>query len=134
MPLVKCNDGMIEGENFYLASSIDFLGNNMECYVMDNYFVLSKGSIERSLSHNTFVIEVKKKYNTTSSKDAAFFYKRFIGKEEIYIFNNLKEKEIMINGISLEKNNKIIGNYNDILCKENNLTLRPYETIVYKKS
>ncbi len=74
MPLVKCNDGMIEGENFYLASSVDFLGNNMECYVMDNYFVLSKGSIERSLLHNTFVIEVKKKYNTTSSKDAAFFY------------------------------------------------------------
>lgn len=74
MPLVKCNDGIIEGENFYLASSVDFLGNNMECYVMDNYFVLSKGSIERSLLYNTFVVEIKKKFNPKSSKDVAFFY------------------------------------------------------------
>lgn len=73
MPLVKCNDGIVEEENFYIEQATDFLGNNMEYYIIDNNLVMSNGTIEREFLHTEFVIEIKEKFKPKTSKDAAFF-------------------------------------------------------------
>lgn len=74
MPLVKSFNGLIEEENFYIEQATDFLGNNMDYYIIDNNLVMSNGTIEREFLHNEFVIEIREKFKPKTSKDAAFFY------------------------------------------------------------
>lgn len=93
MPLVKCIDGIIEEENFYLTYATDFLRGNNEYYIKDNIFTIISGTIERNLLYKEFIIELKSKYKPNNS-DSIFFYVKDINKQRIGILKNLDNEEL----------------------------------------
>ena len=63
-----------------------------------------------------------------------FAYRRFVEGDELFVFNNLTGKEITLNDTLWVANcKKVIGNYGDILAKDGQLTLRPYESIAFRE-
>ena len=64
-----------------------------------------------------------------------FAYRRFLDGDALLVFNNLTGKEVALTGISQnDRWKKVIGNYADVLIRENRLVLRPYESIVYQEN
>lgn len=63
-----------------------------------------------------------------------FAYLRSLDDDELWIFNNLTGKEIMLDTLWLDGFQKVIGNYEGAALKEGHLVLRPYESIVYRQS
>lgn len=62
-----------------------------------------------------------------------FAYRRFLDENDLYVFNNLTEKEAALDGTAWTENcKKVLGNYADTAVKEGRLTLRPYESIVFQ--
>ena len=62
-----------------------------------------------------------------------FAYRRFLDRDELLVFNNLTGKEVALDTPRITDCKKVIGNYADVLIKEGQLILRPYESIVYRK-
>ena len=62
-----------------------------------------------------------------------FAYRRFLGEDELFVFNNLTGKEVELSDSPWTAAcEKVIGNYADITAKEGRLTLRPYESIAFR--
>ena len=65
--------------------------------------------------------------------ECVFAYRRFLDGDELLVFSNLTEKEIVLTDTSWTAGcNKLIGNYENVKTKEGQLVLRPYESIVYR--
>ena len=63
-----------------------------------------------------------------------FAYRRFLGGDELLVFNNLTEKEILLSDTPWTGNcKKVIGNYADAAVKEGRLVLRPYKSIAFQQ-
>lgn len=63
-----------------------------------------------------------------------FAYRRFLDDDELLVFNNLTGKEVTLTNVpQIAACEKVIGNYADVLIKEDRLMLRPYESIVYRR-
>lgn len=92
MPLIKCTNGIIEEENFYLTYATDFLQNNNEYFIKDNIFTIISGTIERNFLYKEFIIELKSKYKPNNS-DSIFFYVKDINRQRIGILKNLDSEE-----------------------------------------
>lgn len=87
MQLVKVSDGLIESDNFLLTSEFgDFLGDGFYNRSQES-FTLEKGSIERNLNYDEFVIVVEKEPSTLLEDDRFEFYIRNednkVGLEEV---------------------------------------------------
>lgn len=63
--------------------------------------------------------------------EGVFAYRRFLDGDELFVFNNLTGKEIVLDTFCLEGFQKVLGNYEDAALRENHLVLRPYESIAY---
>lgn len=62
-----------------------------------------------------------------------FAYRRFKGKENLLVFNNLTGREITLDDVQwMPGYTKILGNYADTVHKEGSLTLKPYEAVVIR--
>lgn len=61
-----------------------------------------------------------------------FAYRRFLGKDEMLVYNNLTEETIMLDDAYRADSQKVIGNYADTEVRDGHLILRPYESIVYR--
>lgn len=61
-------------------------------------------------------------------------YKRTLGREELIVLNNLRPKEVKIQGEKAWENyEKILGNYSGVSRICDIMTLRPFETLVLEK-
>ena len=59
-----------------------------------------------------------------------FAYRRFLSGSELFVFNNLTGKEVVLAGTFwTTEREKVIGNYKDVVLKDGQLVLRPYERI-----
>ena len=56
-------------------------------------------------------------------------YRRFLGAESLFVFNNLSGKEICLDGVRTDSCEKVLGNYPEVSNREGKLLLRPYETL-----
>lgn len=56
-------------------------------------------------------------------------YRRFLGAESLFVFNNLSGKEICLDGVRTDSCEKVLGNYPEVSNRESKLLLRPYETL-----
>ena len=56
-----------------------------------------------------------------------FAYRRFLGKRELFVVNNLTGRDVALDSMPWDGCEKILGNYRD--CSP---TLRPYEAAVYR--
>ena len=69
-----------------------------------------------------------------NDRTEVFAYRRFLGKDELFVFNNLTGKEVLLTDTPwTAESEKVIGNYADIAVKDGYLVLRPYESIVYQR-
>ena len=57
-------------------------------------------------------------------------YRRFLGKDEMLVYNNLTGETITLDDACRADGQKIIGNYADTGVWDGRLILRPYESIV----
>lgn len=94
MKLVKVSDGLIERDNFLLTSEFsDFLGSGFYNRSQES-FTLEKGSIERNLNYDEFVIVVEKEPSPLLEDDKFEFYIRSednkVGLEEVNDTNYVK--------------------------------------------
>lgn len=93
MKLLKVKNGLLEAENFFLASSFaDFAGesNVTRDISTGKLKLISNNRIERAFSYNEFVIEIEKEnFNTMTIDDYSMIY---LGNEN-YIFG-IKDKEL----------------------------------------
>lgn len=66
-------------------------------------------------------------------RECVFAYRRFLDGEDLFVLNNLTENETALDDISWTPSCvKLLGNYPDTAMKNGRLTLRPYESVVYK--
>jgi len=56
-------------------------------------------------------------------------YRRFLGAESLFVFNNLSGEEICLDGVRTDSCEKVLGNYPEVSNREGRLLLRPYETL-----
>ncbi len=56
-------------------------------------------------------------------------YRRFLGAESLFVFNNLSGKEICLDGVRTDSCEKVLGNYPEVSNREGKLLLQPYETL-----
>lgn len=96
MELIKIKDGLIEADNFYLASSFsDFAGssNVVRDIKTGKFKLISNNKIERNFDYDDFVIELEKE-NFTSIKDMD--YSMIYLSNDDYVFgirdNSFKEQ------------------------------------------
>lgn len=93
MELVKVKSGLLEAENFFLASSFsDFAGsaNIVRDVKTGKLKLISNNKIERSFNYNEFVIEVEKEnFNTMNDYDYSIIY---IGNDK-YTFG-IRDREL----------------------------------------
>ena len=62
-----------------------------------------------------------------------FAYRRFLGDDELLVFNNLTGNEVLLSDVPCPAGyRKLIGNYPDAAVRDDRLVLRPYESIVYR--
>lgn len=60
-----------------------------------------------------------------------FAYQRTLGDESLLVFNNWSAETVSLNE-QLDNCEKLLGNYPDDVHTDNTLTLRPYESVVYR--
>ena len=64
-----------------------------------------------------------------------FAYRRFLGEDELLVFNNLTGKEVPLPDVPrCTEYRRLIGNYPDAAARDDRLVLRPYESTVYQKN
>lgn len=67
--------------------------------------------------------------------DEVFAYRRFLCDDEIFVINNLSDKEITVDDIKwTDKCKRLIGSYDGAKADNGSIVLRPYESVVYKIS
>ena len=92
------------------------------------------------LNYYKTLIQLRKTYPAISDGQIKFLdcgadvfaYCRFLGGDELYVYNNLTGKETELPNASWTgKCKKVFGNYDGVSVKDGHLVLRPYESIVY---
>ena len=92
------------------------------------------------LNYYKTLIQLRKTYPAISDGQIKFLdcgadvfaYCRFLGGDELYVYNNLTGKETELPNASWTgKCKKVFGDYDGVSVKDGHLVLRPYESIVY---
>lgn len=74
MPFVKQRNGLLEVQDFYMTSDFtDFLISG-EASRKDGTFTLTRGSIKRHFTYETFVIDVEKEYRQLEEGEKQYFF------------------------------------------------------------
>lgn len=93
------------------------------------------------LNYYKKLVALRKQLSVTADGNIEFLYREYAGifayrrydeRDELLVFNNLTDQNAIIPQ-DTEGYEGILGNYSLAQGSENNIILRPYETVVYKK-